>query len=87
MDLQCNDARLTTGEITKIRQKMVNKGVQFIHCQLCTEEMTPEQARKTPYGDIVCRPCYLNDVLDQGEDVVDQAIREDFPEYAKHFGV
>lgn len=87
MDYQCEDARLSADAIVKIRQKMVAKGVEYIHCQLCGEEMTPEQARKAPYGDILCRPCYINDVLDADEATVDQAIREDFPEYAKQFGV
>jgi formylmethanofuran dehydrogenase subunit E len=58
---------------------MVQKGTTEIYCQLCSEPMTPEKARKDRGGWIICRPCYMADNTDATQEEIDQAIKEDFP--------
>ena len=85
MNHQYEEARLSTMEIAEIYRNMKARSLTHVFCQACTEEMKPEQARKSHTGLIMCRPCYmLNDTeATQGE--IDQALEEDFPGYLASF--
>ena len=58
MNYQCEQAKLSTEEIMEIYRKMEAGGLTSVFCQACSEEMKPEQARKSSTGLIMCRPCY-----------------------------
>ena len=86
MNYQCEEAKLSTEEIAEIYRNMEARGLSHVFCQACSEEMKPEQARKSATtGLIMCRPCYmLNDIAATQEEI-DQALEEDFPGYLASF--
>ena len=84
MNYQCEEANLSPEEITEIYRNMEEKGLSHVYCQACSEEMKPEQARKSSTGLIMCRPYMCNDT-EATQDEIDQAREEDFPE--KNSGV
>jgi hypothetical protein len=59
MDYQCKEAKLSAEEIVEIYRNMEARGLTHVFCQACSEEMKPEQARKSSTGLIMCRPCYM----------------------------
>jgi len=85
MNWECNEARLSAGEIAEIHRNMAANGLNRVFCQSCSEEMTPEQARKSSVGLIMCRPCYMCNDTDATQDEIDQALEEDFPGYLASF--
>jgi hypothetical protein len=80
-----DEARLSAEEIAEIRRNMNAKGLTWIFCQGCDEEMKPEQARKSATGLIMCRPCYMCNDTDATQEEIDQALEEDFPGYLASF--
>ena len=85
MPYECEDARLSAEEIEGIYRNMEAKGLSFIFCQACSEEMKPEQARRSSIGLIMCRPCYMNNYTDASQTEIDRAIETDFPGYLSSF--
>ena len=85
MNYRCEEATLSPGEITEIYRNMETKGLSHIYCQACSEEMKPEQARKSSTGLIMCRPCYMCNDTEATQDEIDQALEEDFPGYLASF--
>jgi hypothetical protein len=85
MNYQCEEAKLSTEEIAEIYRNMEATGLSHVYCQACSEEMIPEQARKSSMGLIMCRPCYMCNDTDAKQDEIDQAIEEDFPGYFAGF--
>jgi hypothetical protein len=55
MNHQYEEAKLSSDEIQEIYRNMEAKRLTHIYCQACSEEMKPEQARKSPTGPIMCR--------------------------------
>ena len=85
MNYQCNEARLSIEEIAEIYRNMEAKGLTHIYCQACSEEMKPEQARKSGTGLIMCRPCYMLNDTEATQEEIDQVLEEDFPGYLASF--
>ena len=85
MNYQCNEARLSAEEIAEIYRNMKAMGLTHVFCQACSEEMKPEQARKSSTGLIICRPCYMCNDTDATQEEIDQALAEDFPGYLASF--
>ena len=85
MNHQYEEARLSLGEITEIRRNMEARGLTSVFCQACSEEMKPEQARKSTTGLIMCRPCYMCNDTDATQEEIDQALEEEFPGYLASF--
>ena len=59
MNHQYEEAKLPTEEIAEIYRNMEDKELSHVYCQACSEEMKPEQARRSSTGLIMCRPCGL----------------------------
>jgi hypothetical protein len=85
MKYECNEARLSAEEIAEIYRNMDACGLTHVFCQACSEEMKPEQARKSDTGLIMCRPCYMCNDTDATQAEIDQALEEDFPGYFASF--
>ena len=85
MNYQYEEANLSPEEITEIYHNMEAKGLNHVYCQACSEEMKPEQARKSSTGLIMCRPCYMCNDTEATQDEIDQALEEDFPGYLASF--
>ena len=85
MNYECNEARLSGEEIVEIYRNMEARGLSHVFCQACSEEMRPEQARKSDTGLIMCRPCYMLNDTDATQEEIDQALEEDFPGYLASF--
>ena len=85
MNYQCGEARLSPDEIEEIYRNMEARGLSHVFCRACSEEMKPEQARKSDTGLIICRPCYMLNDTDATQDEIDQALEEDFPGYLASF--
>ena len=85
MNCQCEEANLSAEEIAEIHRNMEARGLSQVFCQACSEEMKPEQARKSSTGLIMCRPCYMCNDTDATQDEIDQALEEDFPGYLDSF--
>jgi hypothetical protein len=85
MNYQCDEVRLSAKEITEICRNMEARGLSHVFCQACSEEMKPEQARKSSTGLIMCRPCYMCNDTEAAQDEIDQALEEDFPGYLASF--
>ena len=81
MNYQCEEAKLSVEEIAEIYRNMQARGLTHVFCQACSEEMKPEQARKSDTGLIMCRPCYMLNDTDATQEEIDQALEEDFPGY------
>jgi formylmethanofuran dehydrogenase subunit E len=58
MNYQCDEAKLSAKEIAEIYRNMEARGLTNVFCQACSEEMKPEQARRSSTELIMCRPCY-----------------------------
>ncbi|MBN1105068.1 MAG: hypothetical protein JXL84_16760 [Deltaproteobacteria bacterium] len=54
MNCQCDEARLSEEEIAEIYCNMEAMGLSHVFRQACSEEMKPEQARKSSTGLIMC---------------------------------
>lgn len=50
MPYECEEARLSAEEIAEIYRNMKAKGLNFIFCQACSEEMEPEQVCRSSTG-------------------------------------
>ena len=85
MNYQCEEARLSVEEIAEIHLNMEARGLSHVYCQACSEEMKPEQARKSATGLIMCRPCFMCNDTEATQDEIDQALEEDFPGYLASF--
>ena len=85
MNYQCEEAKLSAKEVEEIYRNMETKGLSHVFCQACSEEMKPEQARRSSTGLIMCRPCYTCNDMDATQDEIDQALEEDFPGYLASF--
>jgi formylmethanofuran dehydrogenase subunit E len=64
---------------------MEARGLTHVFCQACSEEMKPEQARKSATGLIMCRPCYMLNDMEATQAEIDKALEEDFPGYLASF--
>jgi len=85
MNHQYEEARLSEEEISEIYQNMEARGLSHVFCQACSEEMKPEQARRSSTGLIMCRACYMLNDTDATLDEIDQALEEAFPGYLASF--
>jgi hypothetical protein len=85
MNYECQEAKLSSEEIAEIYRNMEARGFRHVFCQACSEEMKPEQARKSATGLIMCRPCYMCNDTDATQEEIDQAREEDFPGYFASF--
>jgi hypothetical protein len=85
MNYECEEVKLSMEEIAEIYRNMEARGLSHVYCQACSEEMKPEQARKSSTGLIMCRPCYLCNDTDATQEEIDQALEEDFPGYLASF--
>jgi formylmethanofuran dehydrogenase subunit E len=85
MSHQYEEAKLSAEEIVQIHRKMEARGLTHVFCQACSEEMKPEQARKSSIGLIMCRPCYMYNDTEATREEIDQATEEDFPGYLASF--
>jgi hypothetical protein len=85
MNFQCDETRLSEAEIAEIYRNMEARGLIHVYCQACSEEMKPEQARKSGTDLIMCRPCYMCNDTDATQEEIDQALEEDFPGYLASF--
>jgi len=81
----CEEAKLSAEEVEEIYGNMEARGLTNVFCQACSEEMKPEQARKSSTGLIMCRPCYMCNDTEATEAEIDQALEEDFPGYLACF--
>jgi formylmethanofuran dehydrogenase subunit E len=81
MNHRHEEAKLSTEEIAEIHRNMRAKGLPHVFCQACSEEMKPEQARKSSTGLIMCRPCHMRNDTEATQEEIDQAIEQDFPGY------
>ena len=84
MTYQCLNAKLSVKEMAEIYRKMEDNGLNRIFCQVCGEEMLPEQARKSS-SLIMCRPCFMCNKMEATQAEIDQALEEDFPGYLASF--
>jgi hypothetical protein len=85
MNHQYEEAKLSAEEIKEIHRNMEARGLTNVFCQACSEEMQPEQARKSSIGLIMCRPCYMCNDTEATQEEIDQALEEDFPGYLASF--
>ena len=85
MNHQYEEAKLSAEEIAEIYRNMEARGLSHVFCQACSEEMNPEQARKSATGLIMCRPCYMCNDTEANQGEIDQALEEDFPGYLASF--
>jgi formylmethanofuran dehydrogenase subunit E len=85
MNHQYEEAKLSAEEIAEIYPNMEARGLTHIFCQACSEEMIPEQARKSSIGLIVCRPCYMCNDTEATREEIDRATEEEFPGYLASF--
>jgi hypothetical protein len=85
MNHQYDEARLSAEKIAEIYRNMEARGLSRVYCQACSEEMKPEQARKSSTRLIMCRPCYMLNDTDATQEEIDQALEEDFPGYLACF--
>ena len=85
MNYQCDEARLSSEEIAEIHRNMEAKGLTHVFCQACSEEMKPEQSRKSSTGLIMRRPCYMLNDTEATQEEIDQALEEAFPGYLASF--
>jgi formylmethanofuran dehydrogenase subunit E len=85
MNHQYEEAKLSAQEIAEIYRNMEARGLTHVFCQACSEEMKPEQARKSSTGLIMCRPCYMCNDTEATQDEIDQAIEEELPGYLASF--
>jgi len=85
MNCECEEARLSAKEIAEIYRNMEARGLTHIFCQACSEEMIPEQARKSGTGLIMCRPCFMCNETEATHDEIDRAARRDIPGYLASF--
>jgi hypothetical protein len=85
MNYECEEAKLSTEEIAEIHCNMKSYGLTHVYCQACSEEMKPEQARKSSTGLIMCRPCYMLNDTEATQEEIDLALEEDFPGYLASF--
>jgi len=85
MNHQYEEAKLSLQKIAEIYGNMEAMGLSHVFCQACSEEMKPEQARKSGTGLIMCRPCYMLNDTEATQDEIDQALEEDFPGYLASF--
>jgi len=85
MNHQHDGAKLSTHEIQEICRNMEARGLRHVFCQACSEEMKPEQARKSDTGLIMCRPCYMCSDTEATQEEIDHALEEDFPGYLARF--
>jgi hypothetical protein len=85
MNYPCEEPKLSTEEIAEIYRSMEARELTHVYCQACSEEMKPEQARKSSTGLIMCRPCYMCNDAEATQDEIDQALEEDFPWYLESF--
>ena len=85
MPYKCEESRLSDGEIAEIYRNMNARGLSYIFCQACSEEIKPEQARKSSIGLIICRPCYMCNDTEASQEEIDKVIEEDFPGYLTCF--
>ena len=85
MNHQYEKAKLSAKEIAEIHRNMKSMGLSHVFCQACSEEMKPEQARKSDTGLIMCRPCYMCNDTEATQEEIDQALEEDFPGYLASF--
>jgi len=85
MNYPCEGAKLSAKEVEEIYHNMEAKGLSHVYCQACSEEMKPEQARRSSIGLIMCRPCCMRNDTDATQAEIDQAIEEDFPGYLASF--
>ena len=85
MNYQCEEAKLAAEEIMEIYINMEVYGLTHVFCQACSEEMKPEQARKSSTGLIMCRPCYMCNDTEATLEEIDQDLEEDFPGYLASF--
>jgi len=79
MNFQRDEARLSVEEIAEIYRNMEARGLSHVYCQACSEEMKPEQARKSSTGLIMCRPCYMCNDTEATQVEIDETLEEDFP--------
>jgi hypothetical protein len=56
MNHQYEEAKLSAKEIAEIHRNMEARGFICVFCQACSEEMKPEQARKSSTGLICADP-------------------------------
>jgi formylmethanofuran dehydrogenase subunit E len=84
MSYEYEDARLSAEEIAEIYRNMELKGLTHIFCQACSEEMLPEQARKSS-SIIMCRPCFMCNKMEVTQAEINQALEKDFPGYLVSF--
>jgi len=85
MNYQCEEAKLSANEIAEIYRNMKARKLTHVFCQACSEEMKPEQARRSSTGLIMCRPCYMCNDTEATQEEIDQALEEDFPGYLASF--
>ncbi|MBW1861331.1 MAG: hypothetical protein JRJ02_03025 [Deltaproteobacteria bacterium] len=85
MKYQCEETKLSAEEVKEIYRNMEAKGLSFIFCQACSEDMKPEQARKSSTGVIMCRPCFMCNDTEASQVEIDRAIEIDFPGYLASF--
>ena len=64
---------------------MEARGFSHVFCQACSEEMKPEQARKSSTGLIMCRQCCMCNDTEATQAEIDLALKVDFPGYLASF--
>ena len=77
MNHQNEEAKLSKEEIAEIHVNMKARGLPHVFCQACSEEMKPEQARKSSTGLIMCRPCYICNDTDSTQQEINQALEKE----------
>ena len=77
MNHQCEEAKLSMEQIAEIYRNIKARGLSHVFCQACSEEMEPEQARKSSTGLIMCRPCYICNDTDSTQQEINQALEEE----------
>ena len=85
MNHQYEKAKLSAKEMAEIHRNMKVRGLSHVYCQACSEEMKPEQARKSGTGLIMCRPCYMLNDTEATQEEIDLALEQDFPGYLSSF--
>jgi hypothetical protein len=86
MNHQYEEAKLSMEEISEIYRNMKARGLSHVYCEACSEEMKPEQARRSATtGLIMCRACYMCNDTEATKEEIDQALEEDFPGYLACF--
>jgi len=85
MNYECDEAGLSAEEIAESQRDMKARELSHVFCQACSEEMKPEQARKSSTGLIMCRPCYMCNDTEATQDEIDQAIEENLLGYLASF--